>query len=139
MAGSNRKNLARQLGLTIPTDAPMTLHATTVALTASSPCVTCGKPIEPGQRVRWCIVVGYVPAGYIHALHFDAGPLDVRSRTPRRKRRSKRPIGPCSRHQWGPWHRAGIFDSTEIPTCRYCPATRTRSGRQLGSSSEAKP
>jgi len=129
MAGSNRKNLGRQLGMMIPTNAPMTLHATTVVPGRHSPdaiCFTCKEPIDPGQRVRWCAVEGFVPAGYIHAQHFDAGPIEAGGRAPRRKRQPKRPRGSCSRHRWSAWRRAGIFDSTEIRTCQHCSATRTR-------------
>jgi hypothetical protein len=74
-SGSNRKNLAKQLGRTIPTDIPMTLYATTVATRSEGRCFTCGDSIEAGQRIRWCEVLGIVPAGYIHSMHFDAGPM----------------------------------------------------------------
>jgi len=126
MAGSNRKNIARMIGQMIPSDAPMRLHPTTVLAQTDARCFICKRPIEPGQRVRWCEVISFVPAGWIHATHFDAGPYFDQGRSPARNRRSKRPIGPCSHHRWSPWHRAGIFDSSEIRTCQDCPATRTR-------------
>jgi hypothetical protein len=128
-SGSNRKNVAKQIGQPIPTTASMRLHATTVAPLTDSRCFTCKGPIEPGQRVRWCEVEGIVPAGWIHAKHFDAGRLFDTGRAPARPPRRKRPIDTC-RHQWSPWRRAGVFDSTEIRTCRYCAATRTRAPRQ---------
>jgi hypothetical protein len=129
MTGSNRKNLAKQIGQTIPTTAPMTLHATTVAPLTDALCFTCQRPIKAGQRVRWCEVVVFVPAGFIHAQHFDSGPLFDKGRAPTRPPRPQRPIRTCA-HRWTDWHRAGVFDTTEIRTCRYCAAVRTRPGRQ---------
>jgi hypothetical protein len=129
MAGSNRKNLARQIGRPIPADAHMTLHATTIAPFVAGTCFTCREPIQAGQRVRWCEVVGIVPAAFIHAQHFDAGPMIANGRSRSRKTRTSRPLGPCSWHQWSAWRRAGIFDPTEVRTCLHCPATRKRSAR----------
>jgi hypothetical protein len=126
MGGSNRKNLARQIGRVIPSDVPMRLHATTMAPQVTSTCFTCGEPIQPGQRVRWCEVPDIVPIGFIHAQHFDAGPITINGRSGLRKRQSRRQLGPCKWHHWSPWRRAGIFDPTEVRTCLYCPATRTR-------------
>lgn len=117
--GSNRKNLGKQIGQVIPTDVPMTLHATTKAPVVDARCFTCQQPIERGQRVRWCEVVGFVPAGWIHATHFEAG-------TSARRAPTQRPSRPCRRHQWSAWRRAGIFDPTEVSRCSRCPATKTR-------------
>ena len=133
MAGSNRKNLARQIGHPIPVEAKMTLHATSVAQLVNSRCFTCREPIKPGERVRWCEVAGIVPPGLIHAQHFDAGPMIENGRSPTRKGKPKRRFGPCIRHHWSEWRRAGIFDSTEVRTCRFCPATRTRPRQSLSS------
>lgn len=87
--GSNRKNLSKQLKRPIPAEARMTLHGTRVASQSAGWCVTCHRPIEAGQRVRWCEVEGIIPAGNIHAKHFDAGPLaakrhaaDIRAMVP---------------------------------------------------------
>jgi hypothetical protein len=125
MAGSNRKNLAKQIGIEIPKEARMILHSV-VRAPGRSDCVSCYRSIEKGQSVRWCEVDGYVPAGYIHAHHFDSGPAaNPRSKGARTGRHSKRSVV-CRRHQWGPWTRAGIFDSTEIRRCRECLATKSR-------------
>jgi hypothetical protein len=38
------------------------------------------------------------------------------------------PRHPC-KHQWTPWHRAGIFDSTERRDCDRCKKIETRKPR----------
>ena len=125
--GSNRKNLANQIGKEIPASAEMRLGKTQVATGDYGSCFTCKVAVGAGQRVRFCSVVGYVPAGFIHAAHFDAGFIGEggdKRKMPRRKRKDhnfcKRP------HRWSAWERAGLFDPTQVRTCIKCPAKETR-------------
>jgi hypothetical protein len=127
-SGSNRKNLAKQIGQPIPTNAPMALHAATVATTNKGHCFTCKWPIVTGQRVRWCEVIGYIPAGWIHATHFDDGRLFSADGAIHRMRWLRHKSGDC-RHRWSPWRRAGIFDPTEVSKCERCGATRAPKAR----------
>jgi hypothetical protein len=41
------------------------------------------------------------------------------------------PRRPC-RHQWSPWRKAGIFDSTERRDCARCKRIETRKPRAKG-------
>jgi hypothetical protein len=44
--------------------------------------------------------------------------------TIRKTRQPPRPL--ACRHEWTPWSRSGVFDSTEIRNCRKCPYVQKR-------------
>lgn len=132
-AGSNRKNLASQLGRDIPKSVEMKLDKVTTASRTFGDCFTCKLPIEVGQRVRWCAVVGFIPAGYIHATHFDAGSVDADGGGEKIPQRAKKDHNFCKRpHRWMAWTRAGVFDPTEVRNCIRCPAKQTRRPKSSG-------
>ena len=92
-AGSNRKNLAKQLGRAIPMSAKMALGPTVVfeGDRSGGTCITCHELLELGQRLKWCEVAEHVPAGFIHAMRFDGARLFARGRGPARPVVQSRP------------------------------------------------
>jgi hypothetical protein len=108
----------------------MILHSTKVATAdMRGRCFTCKGPIEDGQRVRWCEVEGFMPPGWIHAIHFDAGPLIDRGRLGSHRTFRRSGTGRRCGHAWLPWVRSGIFDATERRTCQKCNRIQTRKSR----------